>query len=236
MILQIPTEAHLSRMYFELAMIGADCIGANKPWPYKTRGKEELLALASDISRFDPRLFDILVQYFISHWAEINPLRIRLCYGRMKTREVLAVIAEFAKEAMSGDEQGYFFEYLKMGLKPVPTQFFFYNLYSPGGRLAERAAEEGIAEYKRWGFLACERPVIDQASRRQAGRLDHSSRRNILKKLLAGKKEIGLKDYLSAIDGAVSRQQALKDIKESGLARQFGSGRGAKWKIAAGRV
>src|SRR3989338_6668222 len=117
MILQIPTEAHLSRMYFELAKVGASCVGANKPWPYKPATREELLALACDMSRFDPRLFDILVKYFISHWTEIDHLQIRSCHGKMKTREVLAVISEFAKEVIVSDEQRYFFEYLVMGLK-----------------------------------------------------------------------------------------------------------------------
>lgn len=232
MILKIPNTGHLSRMYYELAKIGAVCAGARLNWPYKVYEKEELVALACDMSRYDPRLFDILVNYLVKHWEDLNPFLLRKYYGRMKTPQTIAVVGEFFIREVVGGEALYFAEYLAMGQKPVPTQFFFYGLYAPGGYLARRAAEESVWEYKKWGFLACERPVVDSASRREAGLLDTTSRCNILKRLLHEKKEISLADYLDVVSHCVSRQQAFFDLKKSGLACRTGRGRGAKWKIA----
>lgn len=233
MILQTPTAAHLSRMYFELAKIGAMSAGERKPWPHKINNREELIALACDMSRFDPRLVDILVEYFINHWRELNPAKLRSCYSKMKTPQTVAVTAEFLAGESNEEEAQFFVRYLCMGLKPVSHQFYFYNLYSPGGTLAARAVEEGISEYRKWGFFARERPVVDLAGKKSAGSFDSVSRRNILKRLIGEKKEIGLKDYLEALEHSVSRQQALSDIKKSGLVKRVGSGRGAKWKGVA---
>lgn len=233
MLKQIPTTAHLGRMYYELARIGASCAGENNRWPYEVKAKEELIALACDMSRHDPRLFDILVEYFVRHWQDVNPASLRNYYKSMKTPQTVAVICEFLAEAQSDDEAQYFASYVSMGLGPVATQFYFHNLYSPGGSLARRAAEEGLSEYKKWGFLACERPTVDIAERRTKGSFDATSRRNILKRVLNEKREITIGDYLSALSHSISRQQALLDIKTSGFAKSIGSGRGAKWRLVA---
>lgn len=226
MLKQPPTNAHLSRMYYELAGIGAECAGEKRAWPYDPQGCEELLALACDMSRFDPRLSDILVGYFSKRWRDVNPTRLREFYAQMDTPQTVAVVAEFLLESIEGDELKYFVSYLVAGLRPVETQFYFRDLYSVGGSLARRAAEEGLLEYKKWGFLACERPG-------KTGTLDAASRRNILRRLFEKKGEVSLKDYLNAVQFSISRQQALLDIKSSGMAKGVGQGRGARWKLAA---
>ena len=225
MLKQMPTEAHLSRMYHELARLGASCVGAKRGWPYEPESSEELLALACDMSRFDPRLLGILVDYLSNHWAEINPAKLRQFYAKMKTPQAVAVVGEFLLANARTEEIQYFVSYLSAGLRPVETQFYFYNLYAIGGGLAERATEEGIYEYKKWGFLACERPG-------RFGSFDPASRKNILRRLFEKKGEISLKDYLSALLFSISRQQALLDIKSSGIAEPAGRGRNARWKMA----
>lgn len=233
MLKGIPTENHLSRMYYELAKIGASSAGSKKTWPYKIGSKEELIALAADTSRFDPRLFDIMVNYFIQKWIEINPARLRGYYKVMKCPQTIAVIAEFLKEADKSEDVKYFVQYVQAGLKPVSIQFYFYNLYVPGGKIAGRAVEEGLYEYKRWGFLAAERPRMDADRSRFVGTLDTSARKNILSRLLQEGNEITIKKYLDAVQNSISRQQALLDLKAGGLAVSIGKGRGAKWKKAA---
>ncbi len=66
MLIETPSTKHLSRMYYELGKIKANCVGMKSSWPYKAiKNREHLLALACDMSRYDPRLFEILVNYFI---------------------------------------------------------------------------------------------------------------------------------------------------------------------------
>lgn len=233
MLKAIPTLNHLARVYFELAMIGAESAGADKAWPYKTGTKEELVCLASEMSRFDPRLFEILVKFFIKNWRDLDPLHVRMLYKQMECPQTVAVICEFAKLAMLGKEAELFFEYLMAGILPVSFQFYFHNLYKPGGDMARRAVEEGVYEFKKWGFFANKLPIADSLERRTVGSLDVVSRRNVLARIVKDKKEISLGDYLKEIRNGISRQQALADIKSSGFLKRIGKGRGAKWKMAA---
>ena len=235
MIKRVPTISDLSRLYFELEKKGADCVGEKKGWTYRPKNREELFCLACDLSRYDPRLITILARYLSAHGNELNPASVRSHYPVMKTPQTVAVIAEFVLHHGSvGEEMRYFLEYLQGGLQAVPLQYYFHHLYLPGGVLGERAVSTPLAEYKRWGFLAREAPVFDDESRRVVGRLDEASRRNLLNDLLEQKRVIRMADYLAECRWAVSRQQALADLKStSGLVKE-GKGRGARWSLGPG--
>lgn len=210
-------------MYYELAKLGANSAGEFAKWPYDPREKEELLALACDMSRFDPRLLDILVDYFTRHWKNVNPACLRGYYKKMQSPQTVAVICEFLKGADVSDETLYFAEYLAKGVAPAEPQFYFHNLYAPGGKLAQRAVEESLYEYKKWGFFAVERP--------KTGTFDNSSRKNILLRLFLSRGSISIGDYLGELEHSISRQQALLDIKGMANVMIEGKGRGARWKL-----
>jgi hypothetical protein len=231
MLKTVPTEDHLARMYYELSLLGASAVGAKKRWPYTPNGMEDFMALAADMSRYDPRLFCLLVSFIHANWKKIDPLVLRMKYASMRTPEAIAVIAEFliALPEISREEY-YFLEYLQRGLKPVAQQFFYQHLYSPGGSMGERAVEAPLREYKKWGFLACESPILDEATRRTAGTRDAHSRKNILIRLLAQNDSIGISDYLEALENKISRQQALLDVRSIKGIKRIGRGRGARWK------
>ncbi len=233
MLTAIPTTDHLNRLYHELSLIGAECVGEYREWPYDKPDKSHLLALAAEMLRYDPRLLTILVIYSIKHFHEINPTEIRSLYNDMETPQVFAVMAEFVKTATSDEELLYWADYFQKGLSPVSLQFFFHYLYVPGGALADRAVERNLQEYKKWGFIASERPTIDQKTKRTIGSFDHPSRRNILEKLLHERDFITLSDYISALDHGISRQQALLDLKSVPGLQCEGRGRGARWRVAA---
>lgn len=232
MLKQIPTDDDLARIYFELSKIGARCVGALKKWPYNEVDKYKLLGLASEMSRYDPRLFSILVEYFICNWKEINPTKVRDLYSLLETPQLFGVIGEFMKSAERSPEATYYVNYLISGLQPVSAQFLFHGIYQIGGTLAKKAMEMGLVEYKRWGFMAAQKPVIETETKISLGRLDASSRINILKKILERKKIIKISDYLKALDNTISRQQALLDLTNCNFAQKTGAGRGAKWKLA----
>lgn len=233
MLQSVPTAEHLSRLYFELQQVGAECVGEKKKWPYHTLDREALLCLAADMSRYDPRLMTILVLYLHNHWNSLNPHAIRGHYGEMNSPQTVAVLAEFILSTMDhDDEQRFFFEYLQRGLNPVPTQFYFHHLYSPGGTLAAKASMSPLAEYKRWGYLAREAPVIDAKERKTLGTMDSVARKNVLLELLSRRGKIQISDYLDALDNRISRQQALNDLKAVPWARRSGKGRGACWRFA----
>lgn len=126
MLRQVPTERHLARAYYELSLLGAACVGEKASWPYKPKNREDLFCLAADMSRHDPRLFSILVRFLGEHWCDLNPRELRARYSAMATPQTIAVMAEFllGVDALE-DEAGYFFEYLKRGMKPMATSCGF---------------------------------------------------------------------------------------------------------------
>jgi hypothetical protein len=233
MLKRIPNEKDLARIYFELSEIGARSLGKKCRWPYPKMDKYALLVLAAEMSRYDPRLLGILVEYFIDHWRDINPVKLRRLYTEMKNPEVFGVVGEFLRNTTDDKEVAPYFYHLIDGLKPAPLQFYFHGLYRVGGRLAKRAAESSLAEYKRWGFLASEQPILGGKLKRPIGTLDKDSRINLLRDLIEKKEVITISDYLKLLGHTISRQQALIDLNKCGFARKFGQGRGSKWKLSA---
>ncbi len=226
-----PSEKHLSRMYYELSQQGAHCSGEKFPWPYSLKDPEEIFTLGAEMSRYDPRLLGILVEHLCHSWEIFSPQKIRSFYPKMKTPQTVAVIAEFGKSASEDSEARYFMDYLQRGLKPVPTQLYFKNIYRPGGKLSERAMESSLTQYKKWGFLAREFPTLDVFKKKVIGQMDQDSRLNILRRLLKENESIQLKDYLLAIRHSVTRQQALKDLKSAATLSKKSHGRGACWSL-----
>ncbi|MEK7791086.1 MAG: hypothetical protein AAB309_05630 [Deltaproteobacteria bacterium] len=219
------------RLYWELSRLGAPCIGKKKEWPYDVlKSKEELILLASDMLRFDPRLLSILIIYFLNHWYELNPLKIRIKFSEMKTSQVLGVIKEFLLDYSRDKELKFFFEYLTKDLKPVSPQLFFLGLFAIGSERQELIARKSLKQYSKWGFLGDERPQIDPFSKKTIGSYDIATRKRIIEEILRHKKTISLRDYLNALDHSISTQQALYDLKQMKGLKLIGSGRGAKWK------
>ncbi len=216
-------------MYFELSQEGAACSGSKASWPYRPRSLEEKIALAAELSRYDPRLLGILVEFFLKHWRKISAQTLRHFYPQMDTPQTLGVITEFCRHASPDKELHYFMIYLQQGLKKVPFQFYFQNIYTPGGKLAKAAAERSLSEYKRWGFFAREAPTIDVHRKTTVGRWDRNTRLVFLKKLFEKKTTLRVSDYQRALERPLSRQQALKDLQSIAQLKKGTGGRGALW-------
>lgn len=229
MMRKIPTEKNLARLYYELGRIGARSVGEKKKWDYRWKDPESLLALACDWSRFDPRLLEVLVEYGLNHWRQIRPQTLRANMRQMETPQTVGVVASFIQTARPEDKEAEaFWNYVTFDLKPVSPQFYFRDLYTPGSRLARRAALESLAEFRAWGFLARAMIVVDPATKRTVGTWNQEARFNMLRRLFSEQKQIQISDYLEELNHTLSRQQALLDLKSLG-AKQKEKGRGAYW-------
>ena len=218
-------------MYFELAQLGANCSGEKREWSYNPENREELLALGAEMSRYDPRLLGILVEYFSKHWREILPQRLRAYYPQMAAPQSLAVIAEFVKDAARESEVQYLMEYLQKGLEKVPYQLYFKALLPPAGPLSRRSAEESLRQYKKWGFLSREAPTVDVFQKKTVEAWDADARLNVLRRLFQSKEELSVGEYLKALSGSLSRQQAIKDLAVLARLKKGRKGRGARWVL-----
>ncbi len=228
--MQIPTHQHLERAYYELQKIGARAVGHRSAWSYHPKTNEELLALCAEMSRFDPRLFGILVDYLAQNWKRVNPLLLRQAMQKFETPQAWGVMGEMISSLQPSSETVYFFEYVTRNLAPVSPQLYFINYYLPGSHLMQKAALEPLEEFFKWGFLARERPVIHGEKRISAGYWGNYARTNILKRLLTQNQDITLGSYLQALDHTISRQQALNDLKNFPGLKLKGKGRGGMWR------
>ena len=226
-----PTPEHLERLYHELARLGAPSVGRPSAWPYGPETREQLLALAGEMLRFDPRLLSVLLQWLLESWNELNPLALRLEMRRMRWPQALAVLADFAREASRDDEVHLLADYLSAGWSRVdPPERFFFETERPASRRSARRLGRNLRPYARWGFIGVERPVADASTKRAVGRYDRETRRRILDGLLETRDEVSLAAYLDAVDHTVSRQQALRDLGGHGGLALSGRGRGATWR------
>ncbi len=231
-----PTPSELERLYVELARLGAPALGRHRPWPYRPASAEERVALAGEMLRYDPRLLGILVQLFLARWEALDPLALRRAMARMRWPQALAVACAFARLASSDPEQRRWLDYVGGGWSAVAAaERFFFDAERPGSRTAARKLGRNLAPYARWGFVGTERPVVDAASKRTVGRYDAPTRRRLLAELCSARKEFALADYLDAVDGAVSRQQALRDLRSFPGVAPTGRGRGARWRVVGSR-
>ncbi len=227
-----PSVSDLARLYHELAQIGGSSVGEPRPWPYEPKHREELMALAGEMLRYDPRLLSILVQWFSQAYRSLNPATLRDEMKRMGCPQSLLVVLDFTRLHLTEAEFHYFADYVAAGFTRVePAERFFIDTESPGSRGAVRNLGRNLAPYARWGFVGRERPIIDPVSKRTVGRYDADTRRRILEQLATRRETFTTNDYLDAIDYGISRQQALSDLHAHADLGKLGSkrGRGAKW-------
>jgi len=211
------------------ARLGAPSVGRRSPWPYAPRGPEALVALAGDMLRYDARLLSILLELLLRHWRDLDPLVLRDRMGEMRWPQALCVVLDFAREASTDSELRYFADYVCRGWPRIePVERFFLDGDDPASRMAARKLGRNLKPYARWGLIGTERPASDARTKRTVGRYDAPTRRRILHELVQREGEVRLAEYLEAVDRSVTRQQALADLRATGLVLA-GHGRGAKW-------
>jgi len=232
LLVRVPTDRDLERLYHELARHGAASVGRHRPWPYRVSTIQDLLALAGEMLRFDARLLSILVQLVLARWLEIDPAVLRRRMHEMRWPQALAVAFEFVHLATLDPELRHLAEYVRAGWPRVdPPERFFFDVDRPGSRTGERRLGRNLAPYAEWGFIGVERPTVD-STKRALGRYDAATRRRILERLLGEKRDVSILEYLDAVDRTISRQQARNDLVGIG-ARRVGGGRGARWRVKA---
>lgn len=234
---RVPTETDLERLYYELSRHGGTSVGRKRPWPYSPHSLEDLLVLAAEMLRYDPRLLSILLQLLLERWQELNPAVLRQRMRAMAWPQALLVVMEFVKAATRDSELRHWADYITAGWSRIePAELFFMDMERPGTKTAARRLGRNLAAYARWGFVGSEKPIVDAVTKRTVGRYDAATRRHILSTLAERGEDFTLADYLHAVDHAISRQQALLDLQRSASLEVNGHGRGARWRKRSDRA
>lgn len=228
------TDQETARLYWELSRRGAFCSGKKFQWKYQFSSLEELIALGFLQSRYDPRLLEILVDFFAHQELPIDPIGFKSVLKLEEALPLACVVGEFVLETTSSQATKELFHFLALGTRPVSTQLFFKGIYPIGGRKGEEVLEKPLWAFKKWGFLAINPPLHkDRFSEGRIYLYDETSRSHILKEIVREKRRIRMADYLKAVGFSISRQQALKDLKNFPGIVQKGVGRGTFYERVA---
>jgi hypothetical protein len=141
-----PGQRTLTRLYHELGRLGGRSIGKRTDWEYGDPGPEELVVLASQVARHDPRTLWILVQLLATRCATLNPVALRSALRDSRWPAALGVAFEFARRAARDPELDGFARFVMRGVPRAAGEQFFVSSNAFSGSLARRDAEESLAE------------------------------------------------------------------------------------------
>ncbi|HZZ86356.1 MAG TPA: hypothetical protein VFE30_17630 [Anaeromyxobacteraceae bacterium] len=227
-------EAELARLYHELARIGARVEGREEPWRFGSPSPEQLLVLAAQAARHDPRLLWVCVELLARAHDRFNPLALRRSAQASRWPAAIGVALEFARKAAPSRELDDYARFVTAPLSPAAGERFFLGTRSLGGAQARRDAEESLGEYKRWGYLGREEPFAKELGVAAHGTMGPPERLNLLRRLVERSGEITLREYVAALRGRASARQASRDLARAEFLRRHGRTRGARWRLAGG--
>lgn len=224
-------EAELARLYHELGRLGARAEGRRSPWRSGTPAPEELVVLAAQAARREPRLLWILVELLATGYERLNPLVLRRAVRRSRWPAALGVALEFARAAAGSAELDDVAAFVMAGVAPAAGERFFVGTRAFGGTLARRDVEESLAEYRRWGYFSREEPLAKELGTVARGTLGPVERRNLLRRLAERKRVVTLADYLAALRGRSSPRQASRDLARAPFLVREGRTRAARYRL-----
>jgi len=225
-------EDEVARLYHELGRLGARAEGSRRPWRFGAPTAEELVVLAVQASRREPRLLWIVVELLATGYERLNPLWLRRAARRSRWPAALGVALEFARAAAASGELDELAAFVMAGIAPAGGERFFAGTRAFGGALARRDVEESLAEYRRWGFYGREVPISKELGAVARGTLGPNERLNLLRRLATRKGTISQGDYLEALHGRASPRQASRDLARAPFLVRQGKTRAARYRLA----
>ena len=231
-VAEVPqASGEIARLYHELSRIGARVEGRRAPWRLGRPSPEELVVLAAQASRHDPRLLWATVELLVRRFAEFDALRIRRAAQQARWPAAVGVAFEFARRVVQSREFDDYTRFVTAPLPPAPGERFFLGAHAFGGAHARRDAEESLAEYKRWGYFGREEPIAKELGSAARGSLGPAERRNVLRRLAERRGEVTLSEYCAALRGRVSRRQASRDLAGAPFLAKAGRTRGTRYRL-----
>jgi len=225
-------EREVARLYHELAAVGARVEGRRLPWRFGRPTREELVVLAAQAARHEPRLLWAVVELLARSYDRFDALALRRAAQRARWPAAVAVALEFARRAVRSDELDDWARFVTAPLRPAPGERFFLGTRAFAGAQARRDAEESLAEYKRWGYLGREEPFAKELGGGARGTLGPAERANLLRRIAGRQGSVTLGEYLAALKGRASARQAQRDLAAAPFLERRGRTRSARWVLA----
>lgn len=228
-------EQELPRLYHELGLLGARAEGKEVPWRLGHPSPEEVVLIAAQASRREPRLLWVLVELLARGWDRFDPLKLRRSLARARWPATLGVAFEFARRAARSPELDDVAAFVMARVPPARGERFFLGTRAFGGELARRDVEESLSEYRRWGYFSREEPLAKELGATAGGTLARTERMNLLRRLAQRQDTLTIGDYLAALRGRASRRQASRDLATAPFLLRIGTTRGARYRLHPSR-
>lgn len=228
----LPLRAReIPRLYAELEAVGARVEGRRVSWRFGKPSPEEVVVLAAQASRQEPRLLWALVELLARHYDHFDPLKLRRALAGARWPAALGVAFEFARLVAGSAELDDVASFVLAGVRPARGERYFLGTRAFAGTLARRDAEESLAEYMRWGYVSREEPIAKELGSAAHGTLARPQRMNMLQRLGERSEEFTLGDYVEALRGRASRRQATRDLATAPFLVRTGTTRGARYRL-----
>ena len=177
------------------------------------------LSLYSQWNRLDPRLGELLIQYLLRYWKQINPIEFNSCLRKEIWPAVFGVLSEHISFYYMQKKQKIKFSLFRKWsecvlhhIPPATGELFFIHLYCPGSRLMYEEALYSLKVYKKWGYLAGDL-MFNKFSFSHKVLLTATQRKEALNQLLKKQSTLKVIDYLRELNFQIPVKQAQRDLK-----------------------
>jgi hypothetical protein len=171
------------------------------------------------LTRFDPRLAEILVLSLARNWQRFNPLSLNQKLRGAMTPAVLGLLLEQAEFLIEKKNKGLFRAWRQMtlmGIKPSRGEIFWIGVYGFNSETTRNLPFHSTKPFLKWGFYG------DDVLINKAQTLVHTkttiskpNRLKILAELAKEKKTFSVNDYLKACRGLIQRRTAENDLAKA---------------------
>lgn len=174
---------------------------------------DEIVRLAQ-MSRFDPRLAEMLVRHLARNFEELNPWIIRGVNLKSEWPQSLCVLVDIAELLVLSSKQDWklWKTCIQFEIPKASFQAFYVGLIAIDPRKSQEQMRRNLKLYSAWGFYNHELPITEKLGRIQRTLLSKSLRLEILKELIRKRSRFTVQDYIEALDHRVHRRQAERDL------------------------
>jgi hypothetical protein len=181
----------------------------------RAKVRVEDLALWCRWARFDMRVAEVLVQFFVDNFSSLQPVQLGRANLSMDFPQCMAVLMDFAETLLPRNSRKIFRAWKKtviVGVQPAPFQNFFFGMtFKPERLLAE--IDRSPKPYRRWGFYSDANLAKQKNAPAKATTIPKRQRQAFLRALFADHPSITVAQYIQALDGQIHPRQAERDLQ-----------------------
>ncbi len=173
----------------------------------------------SQMSRFDPRGAEIIVNYISLFYEGLNPFKLRTLNLKAKSPQALCLLLDIAglnlktKNSNIAQDFDAFKKCIQSGVPKAPFQSFYVGLYGINPKNSMGQIKKNLTLFETWGYYCDEIPITQKNQSIKKTLISKKKRIEQLSLLLKSKTSICVNDYLIFLNHTVHPRQAERDLK-----------------------